>query len=129
MFIFEYDGVVKSCAVNPTTTEAYKNATVYEVQSQDGVFQEAWIINKGKLDINLDKAKDIVHSNRRIKRNKAYEPHDKTIQIHGLFNKELADEAEAKRQVIREADDKLQVKINKCRSIETLKKLMVREGL
>lgn len=127
MITYTQDGNVCSCTLMSSVPEGL---TGYEVTPpQDKEFRNAWVINSGNLEYDMVKAKDIAHDKRRAKRNKEFEVHDKTISIHGLFNKPLADEAEAKRIIIREIDDKLQQKISNCRSIETLKDIINKENL
>ena len=56
MFAFTHDGVVKTCAVDPTTLEAYKGVIAYEVTPPlDKTYREAWEITNGDISINAAK--------------------------------------------------------------------------
>lgn len=60
MFVFEHEGIVKSCAVDPTTLEPYRDVIAYEVAPPaDKEFRDAWVINAGQLDYDMVKAKEI----------------------------------------------------------------------
>jgi hypothetical protein len=74
------------------------------------------------ITVNLEKAKDIAHATRRQIRAKNFEPFDLLIarQIPG---KEL-EEAEAKRQAIREKDAKIQNEIDAATNVDDLKSLL-----
>jgi hypothetical protein len=71
------------------------------------------------ITINIDKAKDIAHNLRRIKREEEFAPHDAVImkQIPG----NSAAEAEAARQAIRDRYAAMQVEIDTASTPEEIK--------
>lgn len=74
------------------------------------------------IKINLNKAKEIVHSSRRVAREKEFEPYDNIImkQIPGND----ATEAEKSRAEIRTKYDKIQEDINACSNADDLKVIL-----
>lgn len=86
---------------------------------QDNIFRDAWKIKNKKIKVNLNKAKEICHEKRRMNRDKAFKPLD--IEATIPFK---AKEAEAKRQIIRNNDDKLQKEIDNIKSVTKLKSLI-----
>jgi D-serine deaminase-like pyridoxal phosphate-dependent protein len=74
------------------------------------------------ITVNLEKAKIIAHTNRRQIRAKNFEPYDLLIskQIPG---KEL-EEAELKRQSIRDKDAEIQIEIDAATDVDKLKSLL-----
>ena len=74
------------------------------------------------IKINMDKAKEIAHEQRRAVRAEKFAPYDEVIakQIPGVS----AEEAEAARQVIREEDALLQTSMDNATSAEELKTLL-----
>lgn len=74
------------------------------------------------IKINLNKAKEIVHSSRRAAREKEFEPYDAIImkQIPGND----AAEAEKSRAEIRTKYDKIQEDINACSNADDLKVIL-----
>lgn len=102
--------------------------TGYEIEAPtDKVFRNAWIINNGKLDYDLDKAKEMTHDKRRTKREKEFSPYDDIImkQIPGQDSVQ----AENNRQVIRAKYEDIQIDINLATSIEKLKDIIYIEQL
>ena len=99
----------------------------------DTELKEAWD-NTGSLPVlNLDKAKELVHEKRRVKRDAAFQPniniidkHVKGIPLKADEDVEVARKANAS---VKTKDDALQSKIDKCRSEKTLRKLMIKEKL
>jgi hypothetical protein len=71
------------------------------------------------IRINLDKAKGIAHDRRRRKRAVDFAPLDIEATIPAK-----AAAAEAKRQVIRDADAALQTKIDTAATVDALKALL-----
>lgn len=71
------------------------------------------------IKINLEKAQEIAHEVRRAKRNEDFKPLDVQATIPAL-----AVEAEAKRQAIRDEDNKRQVAINKANDEKALKEIV-----
>lgn len=71
------------------------------------------------IKINLEKAKEISHEVRRAKRNEDFKPLDVQATIPAL-----AVEAEAKRQAIRDEDNKRQDAINKASDEKALKEIV-----
>lgn len=88
------------------------------------VFREAWELDfeNKKVNINIDKAKQVAHEKRRIKRSEEFAPHDEVIakQIPGKD----AVVAEAERQKIREKYATIQVNIDAVEDVETLTTLV-----
>lgn len=74
---------------------------------KDNIFRDAWEIKSKKIKTNIDKAKKICHEIRRTKRTELFKPLD--IEVTIPFK---AKEAEAKRQIIRNDDDKMQIDID-----------------
>lgn len=74
------------------------------------------------IKINLNKAKEIVHSSRRAAREKEFEPHDNIImkQIPGND----ATEAEKSRAEIRAKYHKIQEEIDTCSNADDLKVIL-----
>lgn len=74
------------------------------------------------ITINLDKAKTITHDKRREARAKEFSPYDEVIakQIPG----NNAQEAEAKRQEIRDKYAEIQTQIDAAMNIEELKQII-----
>jgi len=71
------------------------------------------------IKINLEKAQEIAHEVRRAKRNEDFKPLDVQATIPAL-----AVEAEAKRQAIRDEDNKRQDAINKASDEKALKEIV-----
>lgn len=82
----------------------------------DRTFRNAWVENKGKIVFDLPKCKNIAHDKRRRERAAAFAPLDIEATIPAK-----AAEAEAKRQVIRDADALKQATIDAARSVDELK--------
>jgi hypothetical protein len=74
------------------------------------------------IKINLNKAKEIVHSSRRVEREKEFEPYDAIImkQIPGND----AAEAEKSRAEIRVKYNKIQEDIDACSDADDLKVIL-----
>ena len=74
------------------------------------------------IKINLNKAKEIVHSSRRVAREKEFEPYDNIImkQIPGND----ATEAEKSRAEIRDKYAKIQESIDACSNTDDLKVIL-----
>lgn len=69
------------------------------------------------IKINIAKAKEIAHEHRRNARAEEFKPLDLQVTIPMY-----AQEAELKRQAIREQYDKMQVSIDKAKTPEQIKK-------
>jgi len=72
-----------------------------------------------KLTVNIEKAKQLAHDKRRAIRSEKYDPLDIEATIPTM-----AEEAEAKRAVIRTADAQLQVKIDNAVDADELAKIV-----
>jgi len=88
----------------------------------DRYFRDAWVAGKGKVDIDLDKAKQIGHKIRRRKRAEEFAPFDDVIakQIPGND----FDIAEAERQKIRNKYMGIQAGIDAALTPEEIKDLL-----
>ena len=71
------------------------------------------------IKIDLNKAKEIVHSKRREKRNDEFAPLDIEATIPAK-----AAQAEASRQAIRDKYSEIQIAIDSAVDVETLKQIM-----
>jgi len=69
-----------------------------------------------KLTVNMTKAKELVHEKRRAKRTQEFAPLDVQATIPSM-----AEEAEAKRQVIRDKFDAIQTKVDEAIDADELK--------
>lgn len=113
-------GKVCQCSLASSVPEGVAYIEVDSYEGKD--FRMAKEIKAGKLVTNLSKAKDIVHSKRRDKREAAFKPHDEVImkQIPGVDAK-VAEDA---RKTIRDDDATLQTKIKKAKSEAGLVKII-----
>ena len=99
--------------------------TGYEViPPQDKLFRNAWTLGYGELLYNLDMAKDEVHTMRRAKRDTSFAP----LDIKATIPNEAV-QAEADRQVIRDADAGMQTNIDLCSNVDELRTLIDSNGL
>ena len=96
----------------------------YEIVEDDAIpadrfFRNAWVANGAAVDVDLDKAKDIGHNIRRIKRAEEFAPHDEVIakQIPGVD----AAEAEEARQAIRDKYSNIQDAIDTAKTPDKIK--------
>lgn len=85
----------------------------------DRTFRNAWKLGAGKVDHDILKCREIVHVQRRLVRAEAFKPLDIEATIPGK-----AVQAEAARQVIRDADAVKQVAIDSATTVEQLKALL-----
>lgn len=76
------------------------------------------------MKINLEKAKEIAHDRRRQVRAEKFAP----LDIKATIPKE-SEQAEADRQVIRDADEELQLSIEAFTDVDSLIDLMREAGL
>ena len=76
------------------------------------------------IKVNMDKAKVIAHTARRLKRDVDMKPLDIQATIPAMSVK-----AEADRQLIRDVDSVVQVDIDNCSDDVALKAVMVAKGL
>jgi len=91
----------------------------------DRTFRNAWKHDPTKkVDVDMPKAKLIMHDKRRVKRAAELAPLDIEATIPGK-----AAQAENARQVIRDKHSALQIEIDAAASAETLKTIITREGL
>ena len=74
------------------------------------------------IKINLNKAKEIVHSSRRVAREKEFEPYD-TIIMKQIPGNDAA-EAEKSRAEIRAKYDRIQQGIDTCSNTDDLKVIL-----
>lgn len=74
MFVFEHEGQVKACPINPATLEAYKDVIAYEVSPPaDKTYREAWEIVDGSLVNNATKVAEIDLEAAKVVRDEALE--------------------------------------------------------
>lgn len=94
----------------------------YDEIPSDRVFRDAWILDNGKVVIDLTRAKSVAHQKRRLQRLIEMEPHDKIIalQIPGT----AADTAEAARLAIRQKYAVMQQQIDAAQSPDELKLIL-----
>lgn len=85
----------------------------------DRTFFNAFCVNAGRIGVDLTKAKGIAHTKRRRDRAAAFKPLDIEATIPAK-----AEQAEAQRQAIRDADAARQIAIDAATDIATLKALM-----
>jgi hypothetical protein len=112
------DGSVAICSL---LSSVPSGAEFIEVTSfpEDRVFRGAWRLSEGELTTNLPLAKEIAHEKRRQARRELYAPLDIEATIPSM-----AVEAEAARQVIRDADDIKQVAIDNAIDETGLRELL-----
>lgn len=110
---------VCSCTLMSSVPEGI---TGYEVEPpQDRQYRDAWIINAGKLNYDLDKAKLIAHDMRRVKRQVDFSPYDNIIALNIPTQDNERVAAEIARATIRVADTILQNSIDNVINIDELK--------
>ena len=82
----------------------------------DLLFRDAWDIENDNLTVNLNKAKEISHDMRRNKRAELLKPLDveATVPV-------LTEQAEVKRQIIRDEFAAIQTEIDDAESVDQLK--------
>ena len=78
-------------------------------------FRDAWVMNGKVVGIDLVKAKDILHTKRRLDRDTAFEPLDRMATVPAMAAK-----AETQRQVIRDADAVYQTAIDSTKTVAEL---------
>lgn len=95
----------------------------------DKVFREAWSWDTETplIDIDLSKAKQIIHARRRTKRASSFKPHDEVIALNIPGSDSVA--AEEARQTIRDTDALLQVDIDACSSESDLRDVVTNSGI
>jgi len=106
----------------------YEVVDVSEVPS-DRTFRNAWVHAKGqsnKVGVDLPKAKEIVHTKRRERRQIELAPLDQLININVAKPQTVAT-IEAQRQVIRDKYAKIQIDIDSAPGVPELK--LIIEGL
>lgn len=108
-------------AANPDKTYTLVDTAVVNAKYEESPFRRAW---KPDLTTDLDKAKEIAHDARRVKRDNAYSSVD-----GGAMNAVLNDAGEAERAAIKTQDDALQVATDEAAEESELKALMVDNGL
>lgn len=119
---------------NPTQTVEERMAAKYpgltheiverSVVPNDRTFRKAWKPKVGGVEIDMSRAKNVAHARRRFRRSERMKPHDRdaTIPVKAV-------EAEAARQVIRDADAALQVELDAALNPTQLKQRMRDGGL
>ena len=123
MIAFEYINEVgiTQVAVCSLASSVPEGTPYIETQEapEDKLFRSAWVLGAASIDTDVTQAKEIMHSKRRVHREKLFFPHDEVIskQIPGKD----AVAAENARQVIRNADAVLQDSINACETEEDLR--------
>jgi hypothetical protein len=112
------DGTVAICSLLSTVPEG---ATYSEVTNfpEDRLFRGAWKLLNSELVTDLPEAKVIAHEKRREERAVAFKPLDVEATIPAL-----ATQAEAARQVIRDADDAKQIAIDDAVDEDILRGVM-----
>lgn len=93
---------------------------------KDRLFRNAWRYRSDKVEEDYDKAKAVAHNKRREKRAEEFKPHDETIAkaIPGQ-----AAAAEAERAKIRTKYDAMQVNLDTCPCVDTLREKCLEHGL
>lgn len=115
---------LEQCLQNPDVRAAVDAGTVAAVVTvdelpADRLFRPAWKQETDGSCVECPvKTKDVAHDIRRAVRAAKFAPHDELIakQIPGM-----AEEAEAQRQVIRDADAAVQVEIDACTDVAELR--------
>lgn len=107
--------------ISQLPTSKYKIEDTNKIPS-DRTFRDAWSLNGSKLTIDVEKAKSIAHSIRRLQRDIELRPFDEIIskQIPGIST----EVAEAERQKIRDKYSLLQENINKASTAEEILKII-----
>ena len=90
----------------PVNTYTIVDKEQIDKKYTDSPFRDAW---KNDLTTDIDKAKDIVHVQRRVKRKERFTPLDIQATIP-----DLAVEAESKRKIIRAENAKIKADVNKA---------------
>lgn len=103
-------------AVPPTASAEVVHVSAI---SSDRTFRNAWEKNGRSIVHNIDKAKNIAHEKRRNARTAEFAPLDIEATIPAK-----AAQAEAKRQVIRNKYDTMQVDIDAATDIDSLKSVI-----
>lgn len=103
--------------ISQLPTSEYKIEDTNKIPS-DRTFRDAWSLDGSKVIIDVEKAKSIAHSRRRLQRDIELRPFDEIIskQIPGIST----DLVEAKRQKIRDKYSLLQENINKASTVEEI---------
>ena len=85
----------------------------------DRTFRDAWEHNQDGINVNIEKAKEITHEKRRDKRADLFKQLDieATIPMY-------ADQAEAKRQIIRDEFAAIQTEIDNAETVDQLKEII-----
>lgn len=81
----------------------------------DRKFRDAWTISGNKCVVDMAKGKEIAHAKRREKRSAEFAPLDTEATIPAKAN-----EAEAKRQAVRDKYASIQAEIDSCSTPEQL---------
>lgn len=87
-----------------------------------GIFFEAWELNNGFVNVNLDKAKAIAHNMRRVMRAEEFAPLDKVIAAQIPGNDFV--QAEGQRQIIRDKYSLIQEQIDAAQTPEEIKQAL-----
>jgi hypothetical protein len=85
----------------------------------DRTFRNAWVKDTVGMKTDLPKAQEIAHEKRRMDRAELFRPLDIEVTIPPM-----ATEAEAKRQLIRDADAQKQIDIDNAATVDELKLLV-----
>lgn len=93
----------------------------------DRTFRDAWKKEGRKITVDVNKAKDLTHTLRRMKREIEFKPHDEIImkQIPGKDSKDV----ETEREKIRQKYWVIQDEIDACNSPDELKEIIAKENL
>jgi len=107
--------------ISQLPTPEYKIEDTNKIPS-DRTFRDAWFLDGSEIIIDVEKAKSIAHSRRRLQRDIELKPFDEIIskQIPGIST----DLVEAERQKIRDKFSILQENINKASSVEEILKTL-----
>ena len=108
-------GTIEACIKDVPAGVPYRIVNDDELPS-DRTFRNAW---KGDLTVDLPKAKDITHDKRRAARALEFAP----LDIQATIPSKAA-QAEAKRQLIRDKYDTMQIAIDAATDVVTLKDII-----
>jgi len=120
-------GVSLSQVVHKHIPKGVKFSVTNTESLPDRTFRDAWEKVGKEVKINLPKAKELVHTLRRAKREQEFKPHDDIVmkQIPGF---DLTD-VEKERENIRQKYWGIQEDIDACKSSDELKEIIIKEAL
>lgn len=115
-------GNVHQCSLASSVPEGV--AYIETAPQPDRVFRQAFDIVSNELVVDMNKAKEVVHAKRRIKRDELFAPLDIEATIPSK-----AVQAEASRQVIRDIDAMTQNDIDNASTEAALRSIIESDGL